>query len=132
MAAISFGMIPDVRLSASNIAAVFPEPVDAVEFDADAVTALRQYVVLGTRIKALEEERARLKDVLAAEMLNHSEATWLGETVLTWKATKGRESFDRERFRSEHPDLHDQYVARAAVGPRMFSPKLTTPDTEES
>jgi predicted phage-related endonuclease len=132
MAAIEFGMIPDVRLSASNIAAVFPEPVDAVEFDADAVTALRQYVVLGTRIKALEEERARIKDVLAAEMLDHAEATYDGETVLTWKATKGRESFDRERFRAEHPDLHNQYVARAAHGPRMFTPKITTPDTEES
>jgi hypothetical protein len=132
MAAIEFGMIPDVRLSASNIAAVFPEPQDAVEFDADAVTALRQYVVLGTRIKALEEERARIKDVLAAEMLDHAEATYGGETVLTWKATKPRESLNVTALTADHPALVANYTQRHAHGPRQFLPKITTPDTEES
>ena len=45
-----------------------------------------------------------------------------GATLVTWRLAKGRKGFDQDRFRTEHPELFDQYVVERP-GSRRFLAK---------
>lgn len=56
------------------------------------------------------------------EMLGENEVGTCGEAKVTWKTTKGRESFDSKRFKADHPELAKDYV-KLGDPSRRFSVK---------
>lgn len=70
---------------------------------------IRQYELHKENLKH-EEEYVRLAENKLKEMLGANESGRLGERIVSWKSTKGRETFDTKRFKAEHGSLAAQYI----------------------
>jgi len=71
------------------------------------------------RLKELEEQEKKLKESFMmimkdAETLEHD-----GKKLITWKNTKDRSTFDKEKFQTENPELYTAYI-KTVPGSRVF------------
>lgn len=76
----------------------------------------KQIVSIEKRIKKLKEQEEAMKAALLSEM----EAKNLikletDKMVISYVAPTDRESFDSKKFRSDNPDLYDEYVKISPV-----------------
>lgn len=76
----------------------------------------KQIVSIEKRIKKLKEQEEAMKTALLSEM----EAKNLikletDKMVISYVAPTDRESFDSKKFRSDNPDLYDEYVKISPV-----------------
>jgi putative phage-type endonuclease len=92
--------------------AQFPESVEGVSVEADDFSAdlVREYAELQRTMKAHEERlaavRARIEQVLgSAESL-----TYEGETLVTYKSTKARQSLNTKALAAAHPAIVAEFT----------------------
>ena len=76
----------------------------------------KQIVSIEKRIKKLKEQQ----DAMKAALLSAMEAKNLikletDKMVISYVAPTDRESFDSKKFRSDNPDLYDEYVKISPV-----------------
>lgn len=72
-----------------------------------------QLVEIEQKIKSLENERDEIKNALKSEMerLNIiGVKDEINGVTVSYVAESDTESFDKKKFRSEHPDLYDEYI----------------------
>ena len=65
--------------------------------------------------KRLAELRAKLEQVIGS----NEALTYQGRTLITYKSTKARESFNATAFKTAHPDLAAQFT-ESKPGARVF------------
>lgn len=83
---------------------------NAVQANTDVLNACALLRALKTQGESVKAQCEKL-EVLIKSHLGESETLVYGREVLaTWKASKPRESFDRDGFKSMHPDLHAQFI----------------------
>jgi predicted phage-related endonuclease len=98
------------ELDAEQIASYFKATEKTVELDKEAMRLIVE-LDLARRNKADAEKMEKAsKDGLAKILLDASIGTFNGETVVSWKETAGRESFDSKAFQKAHPDIYKQFT----------------------
>lgn len=71
-------------------------------------------------IAALDERKKTLEDTLK-ECFGDAEAiSYEGQTLATWKAPKPSMKFDDKRFKTEHPDLANEYMKEVQNARRLL------------
>ena len=89
-----------------------------VILDSEIDKRIRDFEVL---IKAMKEEEDKLKQMLLEEM--EAKGVLKIDTpnlTLTYKASYDRESFNSKAFRSDHPDMYDEYISMTSVKPSIL------------
>lgn len=87
---------------------------EVVASDADLL-ALVELRELRAKAKADEERIKTLEDGIKMAMADKDTlVNASGEVLATWKAAKGRVSFDSKRFKEEHPDTYKEYQKEGA------------------
>ena len=76
----------------------------------------KQIATFERQIKALQQQ----EDELKAAILNAMEYRGIisletDDLKISYVAATDRESFDKKRFRADHPELHDEYVTMTPV-----------------
>ena len=124
MAAIDLGMLPDwITPSYSNVQSLHPHPVGAVEFDDAALDLVRNLEAVRAVKREAEKDERRLRDAIAALVLDNECAVWQGYEVLSWRPTAERHVVDLDMLAADHPDLVEKY-RRPVAGHRMMLTKL--------
>jgi putative phage-type endonuclease len=82
--------------------------------------ALVQHIAaIRAQIALLDTEREYAEGCVKASIGEAEAIACGGKTLATWKSVKPRESFDRERFQRDHPDLFQQYLSLGAPSRRF-------------
>lgn len=71
------------------------------------------------RKNELENREQELKEILQLNMRDCDRMTYNGETLCTWRTSKGSSKFDEKTFRTQHPDMYNQFIV-SRVGARPF------------
>lgn len=82
------------------------EAVDLTEL-ADTVSDLRS---VRASIDHLEQQEAALVSAIKVAMADRTEALVDGQVVATWRASKGRKTFDAKGLAADHPDIVAAYT----------------------
>lgn len=106
--------IPPLPMSLGEVNEVWPSEDKSVEADAELFDKIGQRALLLSDIQEMEKEADELKLHIANFMQEADTLTFGGKKVLTFKTQKGRSSFDKTRFESEHPDLAAAYTTQGA------------------
>jgi len=124
--------IPPEPISHDDIKRRWPRHVTAsVVATVDDLAVARVLNVVRDRIRTLEEIKDQAEAILKAS-IKDAEGLHVGnQTLCTWKSVKTNPRFDAERFRSEHPDLYQQYLHDAAPS-RRFTLKEKCPCLEQT
>lgn len=72
------------------------------------------------KLKMLESYKT---DICAFMRENDTLMSITGEPLVTWKSTKERESFDRDKFKIDHPELDKKYTKKGKSA-RQFKLKI--------
>ncbi len=99
----------------AEIAEVYPtDPGTVIDLPETAFETLERITVLNSDIQAQTDERDALK-VALSEFVGPAETlTYEGRPVATWKTQKGRASFDKRAFETDHPDMAADYTHQGA------------------
>jgi predicted phage-related endonuclease len=113
------GMIPDpawADMTADLVQKVYqPVAGKTVEADEELVNWIVDLENTKRMIKELQGDEDRAKDAIAKRMLDAETVTSAdGSVLLSWKAQKGRTSFDAKSFEQDHPELFGQYKREGA------------------
>lgn len=108
------GMIPDpawADMTADLVQKAYqPVAGKTVEADEQLVNWIVDLENTKRMIKELQADEDRAKDEIAKRMLDAETVTSAdGSVLLSWKAQKGRTSFDAKAFEQDHPELFGQY-----------------------
>lgn len=72
------------------------------------------------RIKEIKEAEDSLRQAILEEMeAKNLKSLETDEMTITYIAESDRESFDSKSFRSDHPDLYDDYIKFTTVKPSV-------------
>lgn len=113
--------IPPPALNDDDLAAKYPVGIigKSIELPDDLSSKVIDLKTCKIDLKKLEET----KDALEFEIKNFmqdSEVLQRGKDIIaTWKSTKQRETFDKDKLRVELPDIYNQYLY-FKPGSRMF------------
>ena len=110
LSAIDNGVPPSgVFLEYKHASELFPDDDGgSVELPSEAQVLLEQLNKTKEMKKHLEEQENRIKGDLGIMLGESEKGTINGKVVVTWKTVK-KNSFDMERFESEHPALVNKY-----------------------
>ena len=102
--------------------ALHPQPVAGRTQAAKSRTlaALRRKARLETKLAAIQEELESLKDKVAVAIGPAESLTWEGQTLATWRLTKGAARLDTERLRRERPDVVADFTVRGPDTRRLL------------
>lgn len=94
----------------------------AVTATAEMADECRQLKEIKEELAALDTKKKEIESALKmamgdAEAIVSPDAS--EQTLVTWKASKGRSTFDEKKFAAENPDLYAAYVSKKP-GIRMF------------
>jgi putative phage-type endonuclease len=90
-----------------------------VEADSTVACAVADLKATREQIKQLTETEERQCFAVKTYMADAAVLRYHGDVLATWKTTKDKISFEREKFAREQPDLYSQYLA-AKPGARPF------------
>lgn len=97
-------------LDADQIASYFKATDKIVELDQEAMRMVVELDLARRNKSDAEKQEKAAKDALAKILLDASVGTFKGESVISWKETAGRESFDSKALQKAHPDLYKQFT----------------------
>lgn len=100
----------------------------AVEASDAALEAVERRAVLLSDIEAQQAEADALKLAIGTYMGTADTLTHNGRKVLTYRTQKGRQSFDKRAFETDHPDLAAAYTSQGAP----FRVMRTIPQKEKT
>lgn len=98
--------------TAKEVEVLFPEETEGKVVIANDETN-NKYIELRAikeNIKNLKKRETELADEIKMIMLDGSELKYNDHLLFTYKASKGSEKFDADRFRSENPELYSKYT----------------------
>jgi len=85
---------------------------------------LELYNALGgmrTSLKLAEDNKAVIESQLKALMADAEELRFGGKVLATWKNNKDGETFDKDAFKTTHPDIYQQFTKpKAGARPFLF------------
>lgn len=85
-----------------------------------AEQAVKMLAEFETQVKAIEEKQKAIKAALLAEMEKHNVLKLeTPEMLITYVGKTTRESFDAKLFRSENPEIYDEYTTLTEVKPSI-------------
>lgn len=105
--------MPEVVLTNDDASHMWPEAYrETVSVaDEDLLNAVRRYNELNARHSETEKEMDDIKLRVKTYMQQTEELCNAdGKVIVTWKNSKVADTFDKERFAQEHPDLYGQYM----------------------
>ena len=80
---------------------------------------IKELKVIKAQIKELESQEAQLTERIKLLMGDAEILTYNGDTLATYKQSKGSTIFDSKKFAADHPELFAQYQKEKAAS-RMF------------
>ena len=91
--------------------------VQYIENLPSVISEAEQMIVdIETQLKALEKQKKALQEGIMRAMVSEGLYSWKGEKVsITRKMDSIRETFDKERFKQDHPELYAQYIKESPV-----------------
>jgi len=92
-----------------------PETKEFIPADKGTRALAEQLVDLRAKLATVESEKRHTENLLKEKI---GEAYGI-EGIAVWSPTKGRSTFDRKTFESEHPELAKGYI-RQSEGSRIF------------
>jgi len=95
---------------------VIGKTVEATSEDAEVLYQYRQYQEYE---KTGKEGKEKIKSAIIPKMQDAEAMTLDGKILCTFKASKGGERFDVDKFAAENPDMYAQYL-RTVPGSRRF------------
>ncbi len=113
--------IPPEPLNTADVERMFQKHREGavIQASAEITVAHEKLVNVKETIKQLEEQEEELTGQIKFYMRDAEAVMHNGKTLFTWKASKPGTTFDRDRFKLEHPDLWEQYQ-KAVEGSRRF------------
>lgn len=113
--------IPPEPLNVSDIEIMFRKHRDAVTIIAsEELNDIHTKIcVMRDTMKELKEQEEKLVDSVKMVMRDAEAVIYRETPLFTWKASKDTTTFDKERFKEEHPALWDQYQ-KTVEGSRRF------------
>lgn len=94
-----------------------------IELDEQDYFVLGELADLKRQRKAIDDSIKARETILKARLGDAEIADYCGKTVLTWKQSKARQTFDEAAFKARHGKVWAKYV-RTVEGSRMFLSKL--------
>ncbi|GAB6395459.1 MAG: YqaJ viral recombinase family protein [Bacteroidales bacterium] len=90
----------------------YPQHVEgkAIEASAEALDYYTKLAEIKAKIKQMEEEKEEYEQYLKILMKDAENLSYCGKVLVTWRATKGSQTFDKEAFQKEHSALYEQYL----------------------
>lgn len=77
----------------------------------DVLVELEKIKALKTQIAELEDEKSESELAVKQALKDNAIGTDAnGKTVVTWRTSKPRRTFDSKRFREENPEMYDEYI----------------------
>lgn len=100
----------------SETALKYPRHVEgkAKDVDEGVFDAWEELKRVKAEMANLDKRKGELEDALKTAFEDAECITHNGEVLATWKAAKGRVSFDSKRFKEEHPDTYKEYQKEGA------------------
>ena len=83
----------------------------SVILDADSIDKLQRIKTLKKTITGLKEQFSEYEFEVKNKMADNAIGTdESGKTLVTWRTSKPRETFDSKRFREDNPGIYNQYL----------------------
>lgn len=121
------GQPPDHRWDAESVGLlrmIYPQDSgQTIQLPEQAVLNVEGFLEAKKELDAVEERKALYQGLLQ-EAIGSASVAELPGYKISWKSTKAGQKFDEERFKQEHPDIHNQYM-KPTVGYRRFLVKPT-------
>lgn len=83
---------------------------DCIEADENVIRLFDTLYELRDRKKEIEEREKSTVEQIKLYMKQNSQLIYEGKTLATWRTGKDRETFDANRFKSDYPELYQEYV----------------------
>jgi len=110
MNAVDAELMPDwIELEARHIIQMYPAPRGSTETTPDGWMAVAAYWEHKTAEKHHKEEAGLLRDEIAVLISDFDDLTFKGEVIATFKSRATAAGFDKDRFKTEHPGLWEEY-----------------------
>lgn len=93
---------------------------EIVQANEEILKAHEQLKRVKDDLKELKQKKETLEVQVKNFMGNASFVEYMGDTLFTWKQSKGRKKFDKARLKEEKPDIYDQYEYRGEPGRRFY------------
>ena len=109
---------PKTRAQAQSL---FPSPTPDLsrQAPAEALQAIKRIATLEAGIASAQSEIDRLRDSIALSIGPAERLTWQGETVATWRLSRGTSRLDTERLRRERPEIVEGYTVEGTPTRRL-------------
>ena len=91
----------------------------SVQATEDAVKACAELKQLKEQLALLDEQKKTLEERIKLSMGEAEVLLSGGETLATWKSAKDGTKFDERKFKSDHPDIWQEYCT-PTLGSRRF------------
>ena len=82
----------------------------SIEANDDVIAALQTIKEVKLEIDALKEREESARAIVLKALGENEAVVSGGKTLATWKMAKGRVGFNQEAFKTDHPNLYDQYM----------------------
>lgn len=92
----------------------------SIEANTDVLKAIENLFQIRENLKDWEGQEERVKTAIMTAMGAADTLTSEGKTLVTWKESKGRETFDAKAFKAKYPDLYSQFTKTGAPGRRFL------------
>ncbi len=86
---------------------------------AEALEAIKRLATLEAGLVSAQSEIDSLKDSIALSIGPAERLTWQGETLATWRLSRGSSRLDTERLRRERPDIVEGYTVQGTPTRRL-------------
>lgn len=95
----------------SDLKTVMPQKDTKVQATDTVTAAVKELKGVKAEISSLKEKEEKLRNVIVSFIgTNETVINADGKVLASYKWTKGRESFNKDKFALEHPDLFKQYT----------------------
>ena len=112
-----------IEMEARHIIALYPDPVDSIEGGDDGMQLIADYWSNKSLAKSYDEEASKCRDVIFALAGNHSAITHDGKEIATLRPRKLAATFNKRRFKEEHPGLYEDYMGEPMSTRALNIPK---------
>jgi hypothetical protein len=117
-------LMPDwVETEARHIIEMYPDPVDSIDAGDDGMNLVADYWGYKSLEKEYGDKAAAARDVLFALVRNHEALTHEGAEIATFRPRKLAATFNKARFKADHPGLYEEYMGEPTTTRALNIPK---------
>ena len=127
--------LPPAAKTRAQAESLHPAQVEGLSHEAQPSTleALRRRGKLETELALIQTQIEELKDSVAVSMGPAERITWHGQTLASWRLSKGADRLGTERLRRERPDIVADFTVTSLGTRRLHinTAALDKPSTKE-